>query len=877
MSQPSGFVSVRGCRRAARRYAACIALLSLSFCVAGDSLGPKERQADFRYAPSDWQTCIGLPDDWQKTLVGKDGALLYDYPGPRSGFRLKVLGSLDEGSQWIGQELASPRIPIVRTFRRSPSLEVLEEAFALPPEATPLAARTRTEAAVERQGEQTGMANWASPLIPCDPSFRNVAVGWAKPIQYRVKVDRRKQYGVAFGLCEGWHTNAAERVLELKVEGKTVRTVDMVREAGRNLPRVFPFVVQDENVDGWLDLEVSASAQSRDKNTILNLFWVLEGGALPEADELVRGNVARPALVRQDGSVPTASSQKPRYDAVIATYRNTSFAPVEASPVVRVETDAEVKSSENGEQVHLGALTTLFASQPVIGLERKRELTLLKLAPRTLAPGEEYRVIWVVGRGVSVPRLGLQNSAELRSAAARFWQRVDLPYDAIQVPDPAIQSLLDSSLRNIYQAREIKKGLPAFQVGPTCYRGLWVVDGSFLMESVAFVGRAEEARRGIQYLLSFQREDGAFMLMDKHWKETGIVLWAVARHAKLTGDKAWLRSVWPKVEKAFGYVRTMRAMTDPKAPNYRLIPAGFSDGGLGEVVCEYTNPYWTMAGLRAAVEAARWLGRNDQAAEWDREYQDFLQTYRAAADRDRKTDTAGNSYVPIRMERMEGIRPQRAQWAFCHAVFPGQVFAADDPIVQGNMKMLEETEREGMVWGTGWIADGLWNYFASFYGHAWLWLGRGSKAADSLYAFANHASPLLCWREEQMRKGGGSNVVGDMPHNWASAEFIRLVRHMLVLERGTELHLCEGLPMEWLVPGKTLRLKNIQTEFGPIRFSISVNEIGTQAVVRLNALKRTVPSRIVLHRAGWGTEADVLEMPLGKDVKVVVSLKPRSS
>jgi GH15 family glucan-1,4-alpha-glucosidase len=56
----------------------------------------------------------------------------------------------------------------------------------------------------------------------------------------------------------------------------------------------------------------------------------------------------------------------------------------------------------------------------------------------------------------------------------------------------------------------------------TCYRGLWTVDGSFLMEAVAMLGRTEEARAGIRYLLSFQRPDGAIMLIDKHYKETGI-------------------------------------------------------------------------------------------------------------------------------------------------------------------------------------------------------------------------------------------------------------------------------------------------------------------------------------------------------------------
>ena len=33
-----------------------------------------------------------------------------------------------------------------------------------------------------------------------------------------------------------------------------------------------------------------------------------------------------------------------------------------------------------------------------------------------------------------------------------------------------------------------------------------------------------------------------------------------------------------------------------------------------------------------------------------------------------------------------------------------------------------------------------------------------------------------------------------MPHNWASAEFIRLTVHLLALDRGDELHLLEGLP-----------------------------------------------------------------------------------
>jgi hypothetical protein len=42
----------------------------------------------------------------------------------------------------------------------------------------------------------------------------------------------------------------------------------------------------------------------------------------------------------------------------------------------------------------------------------------------------------------------------------------------------------------------------------------------------------------------------------------------------------------------------------------------------------------------------------------------------------------------------------------------------------------------------------------------------------------------MVWREEQKPQGKGNNEVGDMPHNWASAEFIRMVVHMIQLDQG---------------------------------------------------------------------------------------------
>jgi hypothetical protein len=106
---------------------------------------------------------------------------------------------------------------------------------------------------------------------------------------------------------------------------------------------------------------------------------------------------------------------------------------------------------------------------------------------------------------------------------------------------------------------------------------------------------------------------------------------------------------------------------------------------------------------------------------------------------------------------------------------------------------------------------------------------------DYLYAFANHAAPTRVWREEQsLRATDNRQLCGDMPHNWASAEFIRLVRHLLVMERGETLELLPGLPAAWLYPGATLRLERTPTRFGPISLDLTV--------LNLTVLNLTVPN-----------------------------------
>lgn len=538
-----------------------------------------------------------------------------------------------------------------------------------------------------------------------------------------------------------------------------------------------------------------------------------------------------------------------RNDLILMHITNTDKEACKLQPNLIVDT--KLGARLDNQRVVVNGHETVTCSLKMIGMANEKQVAL---EPLTVPAGKtvDFFVLYSTGGTVVVEPTTVKQALACRDEAVDFWERkAGLPFGRIVVPDAGIQALVDSSIRNIWQAREIKKGLPAFQVGPTCYRGLWIVDGAFLLDAAAMLGAGDQARNGVAYELTHQQPDGRIEVMKNYSKENGIVLWTCVRHAQLTQDKVWLESIWPKLERVAEYIKRLRQETlkNDSPLDDGLVPPGFPDGGIGGVHYEYTNVYWNLLGLRAFVEAAHWLGKTDEATAWQKEYEDFMASFRKASARDMKTDPHGNRYLPIRMDGQD--LPQRGQWGFCHAVYPGQIFTKDDPLVAGNMAMLEATEREGMVYGTGWDATGIWNYFASFYGHAWLWQGNGLKAMQILYAYANHAAPVFVWREEQSLKGENYNKVGDMPHNWASAEFIRLTIHLLALERGNELHLLEGLPIEWTKPGMITKLTGIATPFGPLTMELTIAANGKTACLRVEPLRCTSCQKIVVHLFGW--------------------------
>ncbi len=469
----------------------------------------------------------------------------------------------------------------------------------------------------------------------------------------------------------------------------------------------------------------------------------------------------------------------------------------------------------------------------------------------------------------------------------QFWTQYPLQTVGWNLPDNNLMDMVTASARNIMQARELKDGLPEFQVGPTCYRGLWVVDGHFILEAARYMGHDSAGKQGIDALLRRAKPDGSIMQLPDHEKETGISIASLIRQCEFGDDRERLASLWPVIQDAVTYIRALREKSRQAgidAPEYNLMPATFADGGLGGVRPEYTTTLWTLVGLKKAFEAARMLGYDEDAQSFEAEFQDLLSVFRDKAARDMQLLPDGTPYLPMCMPNASSehiqeqdfkgavspyyrVNPGTATWALAHAIYPGEIFAPDDPIVENFCQLLDLIDdEEGVPANTGWLPhNAVWNYAASFYAHVWLYAGRPDKAIDYLYSFANHASPTRVWREEQsLRSASYEQIVGDMPHNWASAEFIRLTRHLLVFERGGQLELLPALPPEWVKPNNTISLDNTPTGYGEVSLSLTLDEAGTGVLnLAFETGRSQQPDAVVLHLPEGFTrvESDGCDIP----------------
>jgi hypothetical protein len=575
----------------------------------------------------------------------------------------------------------------------------------------------------------------------------------------------------------------------------------------------------------------------------------LESPTIP----IVRTTLAYPQVSVELTAFATNLASEGRVDNVILDVTAHSDAPVDFSAVVSIDCNEEVDLEEKdgvlividrksrqvllvGKALTGAAVASGAAGTFALDLDRPHKLTLHRGQAAKATPYRAFFRLPQAKQNTASIVAGISDPESLLDSCRVFWTAWQAYRAPVAWSVPGRQGeFIEACARNILQAREVRGGKLTFQVGPTCYRGLWVVDGNFILEAARYLGLDKEALAGLRTTWDGQLSTGQVLGGGgkEHWKDTAIAMFTLVRQCELSQDWRLLRELEPQVAHAIAFLRALKTLAVRQGSalgGYGLLAKGFADGGIGEVRDEFTNTLWALAGLKAIAEAAQ-SQHIDSLKDAALLYAELQAAFAMAAPREMRRYATGFDYLPMVLKNdpdwelsddWDRPRPQSAQWALSQAIYPGRVFDPQDPVVRGHARLMQAVTREGIPAETGWSHHhSVWNYNAAFVAEVYLWLGMRQAAHDTFIGFLNHASPQYCWREEQpLQNALVSSYVGDMPHNWASAECIRYVRHMLALEDGAHLRLLAGVTAAELAAGKPYRLAGTPTRFGRLNMNL---------------------------------------------------------
>ena len=360
--------------------------------------------------------------------------------------------------------------------------------------------------------------------------------------------------------------------MRIYVEGAAQKDIDPVADFGAHSPGVYTFSANDANGDGILTIVVSNKPGAKDRDAIVNGLWLFNG-SVPDAASLITGKENKKAELY----VRCAYVRMPerRYHTLV-TLKNTSNGNKTFHPVLKYNGVEDFKQMNNG--IQIGRETVVSSSDAIDKIDNDSANTYtINLHPITLKAGEQKDMVVTISRffapGINYATSPATSSKE-KSTAIAWWNKNCPSATAISVPDSGVQSIVGSSLLNIFQARDIRKGSKSFHVGPTIYRGLWLADGSFLLEVATMLGYVNDVRSCIDYLTHYQLPGGGFEMIETFHKENGHVMFMMTRHAMLTQDKKWLEKNWSVIQgciRRINYLRAL-AMRDSTKSYYGLLP-----------------------------------------------------------------------------------------------------------------------------------------------------------------------------------------------------------------------------------------------------------------------------------------------------------------
>ena len=401
-------------------------------------------------------------------------------------------------------------------------------------------------------------------------------------------------------------------------------------------------------------------------------------------------------------------------------------------------------------------------------------------------------------------------AAPAAAAAAKTARRAALREEAetglaLVLPEPRLQEAFDAVKGHLHVFDDGDR----FSPGTFLYHTHWFRDSAFIALAFENLGWG---RRVVPKLLAYpdhQTPDGFFKSQKGEWDSNGEAMWTLVNHVRRGGDARLLERLFPSLLKGARWIDRMRHQTcTTPAPHFGLMPAGFSAEHFGPNDHYFWDNLWSVAGLEAAGWAAGRLGKAREGAWLADLAADFRGDLASAMDWAWKKN--GRGALPCSPYRTV----DSAAIGNLVGLSPLDVTSPSEPWVAGTVDHLAAHHLRDGLFFQRIIHTGLNPYLS-------VQLARAMMALDDprwrriLDALLRHASPTWTWPEAMHPRMFGG-CMGDGDHGWSAAEFVSLLRDMMVSERGGCLYLLPHAPAEWFTEGRTLEVRRAPTLHGTV-------------------------------------------------------------
>jgi hypothetical protein len=207
--------------------------------------------------------------------------------------------------------------------------------------------------------------------------------------------------------------------------------------------------------------------------------------------------------------------------------------------------------------------------------------------------------------------------------------------------------------------------------------------------------------------------------------------------------------------------------------------------------------------------------------------------------RARVKDAAGRNggAIPSVLDHSGGL-----DWGNLWAAWPAPVFDPAAPIVTATLARARREFREGIAtYGT---FHNLHHYLGFRVFETELLLNRQEDVVKGMYSSLAHTSATNGTFEAVVSPFSDRIADdGTVPHGWFAAEYVTLIRNMLVREDGeTGLVLLGALSPSWLEPGKRVAVQRVPTPRGTVDVSLVSKKDG--ATLRWNIPNLAAGTRV---------------------------------